>query len=271
MERIGFVGLGNMGKPMAERLARAGHPLTVLDLNPETVADLVALGARAAQSPSELAAKSDIICSVVMNDRQTTALFLDESQGILASMKPGSLIIIHSTVQLETCQTLGAAAQEKGVHVIDAPVSGAAARAREGTLSLMVGGDAEQIDRAQPLFDELGRHTYHMGGLGMGQVAKICNNLMCLVNIHVVEEALRLAQAAGIDEAKMRELAEQSSGQSWSLENLENMRELAGIHTDGKPDMGIFGRKDLSLASKLGAKVDAPIPITNFVFDLTKK
>jgi 3-hydroxyisobutyrate dehydrogenase len=271
MERIGFIGLGNMGKPMAERLARAGYPLTVLDLKPEPLAELVALGARAASSPRDLAANSDIICSVLMNDRQTMALFLDESQGILAGTKPGSLIIIHSTVQLETCQTLSAAAQEKGVHGIDAPVSGAAARAREGTLSLMVGGDAEQIDRAQPLFDELGKHTYRMGGLGMGQVAKVCNNLMCLVNIHVVEEALRLAQAAGIDEAMMRGLAEQSSGQSWSLENLDNMRELAGIHMDGEPDMSIFGRKDLSLASKLGAKVGTPMPITNFVFDLTKK
>ena len=271
MERIGFIGLGNMGKPMAERLARAGYPLIVLDLNPEPVADLIALGARAALSARELAANSDIICSVLMNDRQTLALFLDESLGILASTKPGSLIIIHSTLQLETCQTLNAAAQEKGVHVIDAPVSGAAARAREGTLSLMVGGDVEQIERAQPLFDELGKHTYRMGGPGMGQVAKVCNNLMCLVNIHVAEEALRLAEAAGIDEATMRELAERSSGQSWSLENLDNMRELAAIHMDGEPDMSIFGRKDISLAAKLGAKIGTPIPITNFVFDLTKK
>ena len=94
MERIGFIGLGNMGKPMAERLARAGYPLAVLDLKPEPLADLVALGARAASSPRDLAANSDIICSILMNDRQTMALFLDESQGILAGTKPGSLIIL---------------------------------------------------------------------------------------------------------------------------------------------------------------------------------
>lgn len=271
MDRIGFIGLGNMGKPMAERLARAGFPLTVLDLNPAPVADLVALGAKAAASPKALAAESDIICSVVMNDRQTLALYLDAAEGVLAGARPGSLIVIHSTVQAETCAAISEAAAAKGVDVIDAAVSGAAHKAREGTLSILVGGAEAHVARARPLFEEVGARIFHMGALGMGQAAKICNNLMCLVNVHVAGEALRLAEAAGIDEAAMRELAAESSGQSWALDNIDAMRALAAEHMGDKVDMSIFGRKDISLASKLAAKVGAATPITDFTFDLTKK
>lgn len=270
MERIGFIGLGNMGKPIAENLARAGFPMTVLDLDPAPVADLVAMGATAASSPRELAARSDIVCSVVMNDRQTLTVMLEED-GVLAGIAPGSLILIHSTVSQETCNILAEAARPKGVHVVDAAVSGAEARAREGALTLMVGGDAAQVERARPLFEVIGAHTYHMGGLGMGQAAKICNNLMCLVNLHVAEEALRLARAAGIDEAAMREVALCSSGQSWVLANLDAMHDIAHIHAGPDVDMSIFGRKDIALASKLAARIGAPVPITDFVFDGMKK
>lgn len=270
MERIGFIGLGNMGKPMAENLARAGFPITVLDLDPAPVADLAALGAAAAKTAKELAAASDIVCSVVMNDRQTLDVMLGDD-GVLAGAAPGSLIVIHSTVSQDTCAILADAAAEKDVQVIDAAVSGAEARSREGTLTLMVGGAADQVARARPLFDVVGEHTFHVGALGMGQAAKICNNVMCLLNIQVAEEALRLARSAGIDEAAMREVAAVSSGNSWSLANLDAMRALAGVHTGGNADMSIFGRKDISLASKLAARIGAPAPITNFVFDSMKK
>lgn len=272
-ERVGFVGLGNMGKPIAENLARAGFPMTVMDLKPEPVADLVALGAKAALSLQELAAASDIVCSVVMNDRQTLSLFLEqENGGLLAHLRPGALIVIHSTVSMETCAILADAAAAKGIRVIDAAVSGAAAAAEKGVLSVIAGGAAEDVARAQPLFDVIGKRTYHIEqGLGMGQAGKICNNLMCLVNVHVAREGLALARAAGIDEAAMRELALESSGQSWALANLDAMRDLAAVHVGGEPDMSIFGRKDISLASKLGKAVGEPVPITDFVFDRTKK
>jgi 3-hydroxyisobutyrate dehydrogenase len=272
MERIGFVGLGNMGKPIAENLARAGFPMTVMDLKPEPVADLVRLGARAAGSLPELAAASDIVCSVVMNDKQTINLYLEQDDGgLLAYLKPGSLIVIHSTVSMETCTILADAAAAKDIRVIDAAVSGAAAAAEKGMLSVIAGGAADDVARAQPLFDVIGKRTYHMGRLGMGQAGKICNNLMCLVNVHVAREGLALAEAAGIDPAVMRDLALNSSGQSWALANLDAMRELAAVHVGGEPDMSIFGRKDISLASKLGKAMGAPVPITDFVFDRTKK
>lgn len=271
-ERIGFIGLGNMGKPMAENLVRAGFAVCVLDLNPDNVADLVALGATAASSPREVAEQSDIICSVVMNDRQTLGVMLPgDGQGVLAGAAPGSLIVIHSTVSAQTCETVASEAAKHEVAVIDAAVSGAAEKSRLGTLSILVGGDDASVKRAGPLFDVVGEHVYHMGALGMGQAAKICNNLISLVNVHVVEEALRLAKTAGIDEARMREVAEASSGDSWTLRNIDNLRELAAIHTHGNVDMSIFGRKDISLASKLAATLGADLPITNFVFDQTKK
>lgn len=272
MERIGFIGLGNMGKPIAENLAKAGFPMAVMDLKPEPVAELTALGAKAVSSLRELAEASDIVCSVVMNDRQTLSLYLEqEDGGLLAHMTPGSMIVIHSTVSMETCNILAEAAAAKGVRIIDAAVSGAAAAAEKGELSVIVGGSAEDVARAQPMFDVIGKRTYHMGALGMGQAGKICNNLMCLINVHVAREGLALAEAAGIDPAVMRELALNSSGQSWALANLEAMHELAAVHVGGEPDMSIFGRKDISLASKLGVSAGAPVPITDFVFDQTKK
>jgi 3-hydroxyisobutyrate dehydrogenase-like beta-hydroxyacid dehydrogenase len=269
-EHVGFIGLGNMGKPMAENLARAGFPMTVLDLDPAPVAALVALGANAATSPAALAQQSDIVCTVVMNDRQTLDV-LTGPEGVLAGARPGTLVIIQSTVSVETCETVASAAAAKGVTVLDAAVSGAAEKSRLGTLSIMVGGAQDDVARAQPLFDVVGHSVYHMGKLGMGQVAKICNNLMCLVNVHVVQEALRLAATAGIDESRMLEVATHSSGDSWTLRNMDNLRELAAVHTKDNVDMSIFGRKDIALASKLGGRLGAALPITDFVFDQTKK
>lgn len=271
-ERVGFIGLGNMGGPMAANVAKAGFPLTVLDLDPAAVAPLEALGAQVARNPRELAERSDLICSVVMNDRQTLDVMLEgNGDGVLAGAGEGSLIILHSTISVGTCEEVARAAASNGVAVIDAAVSGAAERSALGTLSLMIGGEQEHVKRAWPLFEVVGTELFHMGGLGMGQATKQCNNLMSLVNIHVVEEALRLARSLGIDEAKMREVAEASTGDSWALRNIDEMRALAGLHGDGATDMSRFGRKDIALASKLAAKIGASVPITDFVFDQTKK
>jgi 3-hydroxyisobutyrate dehydrogenase len=257
---------------MARNLARAGFPLTVLDLVPDRMAELEALGAQSARNPRELAEQSDIICSVVMNDRQTLEVVLEGGgDGVLAGAAEGSLIVLHSTIGVGTCEEVSRAASDKGVGVIDAAVSGAAERSEKGTLSLMVGGDAALVERARPLFDVVGEQVFHMGALGMGQATKQCNNLMSLVNLHVVEEALRLAQCLGIDEAKMREVAEASTGDSWALRNIDNMRALAGLHGDAVGNMARFGRKDIALASKLAASIGAEVPITDFVFDRTKQ
>ncbi|MEM7250063.1 MAG: NAD(P)-dependent oxidoreductase [Pseudomonadota bacterium] len=267
---VGFIGLGNMGGPMAENLLAAGFPLTVLDLNPEPMRRLVAAGAKSATTPRELAMQSEFICSVVMNDRQTREVMLGPD-GVLAGASPNSVILLHSTLSVAMCRELAAEAKPHRVAVVDAAVSGAAERSRDGTLSLMVGGDPDAIRRCEPLFDVVGEKIYRLGELGMGQTAKLCNNLMSLVNVHIVEEALRLARSAGIDEEKMLEVARASSGDSWSLRNIENMRKLAALHTGGEVDMRIFGRKDISLAVKLSQYLGADTPITDFVFEQTKR
>jgi 3-hydroxyisobutyrate dehydrogenase-like beta-hydroxyacid dehydrogenase len=270
-ERIGFIGLGNMGKPMAENLVRAGFTLTVHDLKPEPVADLVSLGARAADSPRAVAEQSDIIASVVMNERQTLEVMLEgDGTGVLAGAAPGALIVIHSTVSPGFCRQLAETAAARGVGVVDAAVSGAEKKSREGTLTVLAGGEANDIARCQPLFDVIGEHVFHMGDLGMGQAAKICNNLLTLVNVQVVEEAIGLAKAVGIAEDRLRALVETSSGDSWALRNIGQMRELAALHTDGPIDMTIFGRKDISLAVKLGQASGCDTPITSFVFERSK-
>ena len=171
------------------RARRVSHDRLGLKSGP--VADL-ASSARPSASPSEVAAGGDI-CSVVMNDRQTEAVFLQDD-GVFAGVAPGSLILIHSTISQEMCQVLGEAARDKGVHILDAAVSGAEAKAKEGKLTVLVGGEADQVKRARPIFDVIGVQTFHVGGLGMGQAAKVCNNLMCLVNVQVIEEAFALAQ-----------------------------------------------------------------------------
>jgi 3-hydroxyisobutyrate dehydrogenase len=260
-----------MGKPMAENLVRAGFTVTVHDLNPEPVADLVALGARAADTPRAVAEQSDIIASVVMNEGQTfDVMFEGEGSGVLAGAAPGALIVIHSTVSPGCCEQLAEAAAAKGVGVVDAAVSGAEKKSREGTLTILVGGEADDVARCRPLFDVVGEHVFHMGVLGMGQAAKICNNLLTLVNVQVVEEAISLGKAVGIAEDRLRTLVEASSGDSWALRNIDQMHELAALHTDGPVDMSIFGRKDISLAVKLGQASDCDTPITLFVFERSK-
>lgn len=153
-EKVGFIGLGNMGKPMAMNLARAGVDLTVYDLNPDTMRDLAALGAKTASSTAEVGENCDIVELVVMNDRQIEEVISGQGQGdgLLAGMKAGGLIIIHSTVSPVTCQRMATVCAERNIGVIDAAVSGAEARSIEGTLTLMVGGDAKDVERARPIF-----------------------------------------------------------------------------------------------------------------------
>ena len=265
-EKIGFIGLGNMGKPMAMNLARAGVDLTVYDLNPETMKDVVALGAKAAGSTAEVGEKCDIVELVVMNDRQIEEVITGRGQGdgLLAGMKKGGLIIIHSTVSPVTCQRMAAACAERGIHVIDAAVSGAEARSIEGTLTLMVGGDAAQVERARPIFEIVGEDVFHMGAVGMGQAAKLCNNLMSLINMKVVEEGLMLARAAGIDEDQMIEIAKVSTGDSWALRGLKPMRELFAKSTHGAGSISKLVAKDLILALRFGEELGVPLGFTDY-------
>ena len=269
VDRYGFVGLGNMGKPMAMNLARAGKKPIVYDLNPDALAGLEAAGASVATSLDDLGRNCDVVEIVVMSDRQVDGVIVgtEERSGLLASMSPGSLIVIHSTVQPETCQRVGAAAKEMGVGVVDAAVSGAEERSLDGTLTLLVGGENNDVERCKPIFDVVGEEVFHMGKLGMGQAAKLCNNLMSLVNVQVVEEALTLARAAGIDEQQMIEIAKVSTGDSWAVRNIGPMRELISRATHGGLSTARMGGKDLVLAYKFAQSLGIPVDFTKYALD----
>jgi 3-hydroxyisobutyrate dehydrogenase-like beta-hydroxyacid dehydrogenase len=275
--RLGFIGLGNMGAPMAANLARAGFPLTVYDLRPEPLAALAALGATIARSPREVGERSEIVSCVVVDDAQVERVFLGgdgdgggrsgdagADDGLLAGLAPGSIFIVHSTVSPLGVRRLAEAARPRGVHVVDAAVSGAEERSKAGTLSIMAGGDAEIVARCRPVFDVIGEHVYHVGGLGQGLAAKLCNNLILLGTMQTLEEALRIAKAAGVDERTMIEIARNSTGDSWAVRNYFVTREMMQHHPQGPKGARQIGVKDLSLAAKLGRGLGLDVPIADF-------
>jgi 3-hydroxyisobutyrate dehydrogenase len=253
-----------MGRPMATNIVAAGFPTTVFDLDRVLVNELVALGAHGAASGRELAERSDVICTVVMNDDQTLGL-MEGDDGVLAGLSLGSLIVLHSTLSVETCRRVAALAEPLGASVVDAAVSGAEARSIAGTLTLMVGGTDADLERLRPLFEVVGSEIFHMGVLGMGQVTKQCNNLLTLSTLQVVEETLRLAGGLGMDEHRIKEVIQTSTGDSWALRNIDQMRDIAHLYgEDGT--MARFGHKDIALVSRLAVDANIPIPITEFAF-----
>jgi len=271
-KKIGFIGLGNMGEPMATNIAKAGFDLTVYDIRPEPLRALEKLGAKVARSPQEVGERCDIIETIVVNDAQVEEVLLGkDGGGVLAGARPGSIMVIHSTIHPKTCQRIAALAKDKNVGVLDAAVSGAEAGARAGTLSLMVGGDAALLEICRPVFNVIGKNIFHMGDVGMGEVAKLANNLMAIVNMQSTREGLRLARLAGIDEQKMLEVVKASTGNSWAVQSWEAMRQTAAQYTTGPKGMAQVGYKDVSLAVAVGHDVGASLPVAALVSQLMEQ
>ncbi len=264
IKRVGFIGLGNIGKPMAVNLVRAGFDVTVYDVRTESLRDVGALGAIVVHSSREVAERSDVVSIAVLDDAQVEAVILGqgEDDGLLAALKPGSIIVVHSTVSPQICQSLATRVEQKGVRFLDAPVSGAERGASDGTLTLLVGGSAADIDRCRPLFDVIGDQVFHLGKVGAGQAAKLCNNVMFTINLLIAEEALGLARAAGIDENQMLEIVRASTGNSWVIQNLHDMRDLI-LNPRQSVSASELGLKDLSLALEFGQNLDATLPLTD--------
>lgn len=258
-QRVGFIGLGNMGKPMAINLVKAGFDLTVFDIRSEPLSELAKLGASAARSVAEVAANSDIIQLVVVNDAQLEEVVLGEN-GVLSTAKPGSIIVIHATVHPKTCQKIAEQAATKNVGVLDAAVSGGEEGSKAGTLTLMVGGDARLLERCRPIFEVVGENIFHLGDVGMGEAAKLVNNLMFLNHLHSAYEGLRLGAAAGIDEDKLIALLKVSTGNSWALESWSWFAEMRESYTTGMEGMAEVLFKDLSLALSVGHDLKVPLP-----------
>jgi len=266
VRRVGFIGLGNMGRPMALNLARAGFELTVYDVRDAPLRELAAAGAQVARSTREVGERSEVVETVVVDDAQVEAVFLGSGHGdgALAGARPGTILVIHSTVSPLVCRKVAEAARERGVHVLDAAVSGAEERSAAGTLTLMVGGEASAVETCRPLFEVIGERIFHVGGVGQGLAAKLCNNLMLLANMQILEETLRLAAAAGVDERTMVEIASVSTADSWAVRNVFAMREMMQRHPQGVQGARAIGVKDLALAAKLGRELQLELPIAEF-------
>ncbi len=216
MARIGFIGLGNMGLPMALNLLKAGHQVEGVDLNPASVEKLRAAGGAAAEFAGVAAARADVVVTMLPSGKEVREVYLGAG-GIVESANAGTLLIDSSTIDVETARAVAAQAERRGLLMLDAPVSGGVGGAQAGTLTIMVGGSAQAFARAQPILEKMGKTIVHAGGAGNGQAAKICNNLILGISMIAVSEAFVLAEKLGLDHQKLFDISSKSSGQCWSL------------------------------------------------------
>jgi 3-hydroxyisobutyrate dehydrogenase len=215
MANIGFIGLGNMGLPMALNLVKAGHAVAGSDMMPKGMEALAASGGKAAKSVIE-AAEADIVVTMLPAGQQVREVYLGAG-GILAKAKKGTLFIDSSTIDLATARAVGAEAERRGMLMIDAPVSGGVGGAQGGTLTFMVGGPDAAFEQAKPILEKMGKTIVHAGGAGAGQAAKICNNMILGISMIAVSEAFVLAEKLGLDKQKLFDISSKSSGQCWSM------------------------------------------------------
>jgi len=263
-DRIGFIGLGIMGKPMALRLVRAGFPLTVHNRSREAVDELAGEGAEAATSPREVAERSDVVVTMLPDSPDVEAVVLG-AEGVIEGVTDGMLLIDMSTIAPATTRQVHEALAERGVEAVDAPVSGGEPAAVDGQLSIMAGGSEEAMARAKPIFDELGKATTHIGPPGAGQVAKAANQVVVALTIQAVAEALTLAEKADVDPARVREALLGGFAQSKILEaHGEKM-----LEDRFEPGFRIaLHRKDVGIALDTARDQGVALPATAQVAEL---
>lgn len=228
--RVGFIGLGSQGGPMARRIITGGYHTTLWARRPETLAAFADTAAHVAESPAELAATSDLVCLCVVGDADIDGLAAGRD-GLLASMNPGGVIAVHSTTHPDTCRNLAENAAAQGVSVIDAPVSGGGGAASEGRLLMMVGGDSAVVEHCRPVFETYADPVVHLGDLGCGQTAKLLNNLIFTANLGTAATALSLAEILGVSANRLTEVVARSSGNSFALNAISGaggLDQLAG-------------------------------------------
>jgi len=218
MATIGFIGLGNMGLPMALNLMRAGHAVKGADVQAAAVERFAAAGGKGVKAIADACHGADAIITMLPAGEQVRAVYLGDA-GLIANVRPNTLLIDCSTIDVETARAVGRAAEMEGLTMVDAPVSGGVSGAQSATLTLMVGGTEKAFARAKPILEAMGKTIVYAGGSGNGQAAKICNNLILGVSMIVVSEAFLLADKLGLDAQRLFDIASKSSGQCWSLTN----------------------------------------------------
>ncbi len=215
--RVGFIGLGAMGAPMAQNLLKRGHGVTVFARRQEAMAPLVATGARPASSPAETASQSDVTITMVFDTASVEEVTLG-ARGVAEGARPGSIVVDHSTIVPDGARRIASALHARGISWLDAPVSGGAMAAAAGTLSIMVGGDEAALERARPALECYGKTIAYIGPSGAGQVAKACNQICTIINMLGAAEAMLLAERAGVDPARVKDVILTGFGSSRMLE-----------------------------------------------------
>jgi len=214
--KIGFIGLGNMGGPMAANLAKAGHKVTAFDMSAAALDKAVAAGIGKAATATAAASGAEIIVTMLPAGQHVRSVYLGDD-GILAGATPGTLFIDSSTIDVATAREVHAAASERRLQFLDAPVSGGVGGAAAGTLTFMVGGDEAAFERAKPILEKMGKNIFHAGGAGNGQAAKICNNMLLAISMVGTCEAFVLAEKLGLSHETLFRISSTASGQCWSL------------------------------------------------------
>lgn len=258
--KIGFIGLGQMGGPMALNLARAGHTLTVHDLRSQATAPLKEAGAQAADSPLAATTASEVVCTSLPHPRASEAVYLG-ADGIIAGARPGTILIELSTVSTTLVKRLAAEAKKIGARFVDAGVSGGPAAARAGALTIMAGGAKEDVEKAMPVFEAIGQNIYHLGDVGAGMTVKLINNLLGHVNALVAYEGFALGVKAGVDPQVMLDVITRSSGDSIILR-----KKVATYVTTGEFGEGMsvdLFYKDQDLVCELGRELEVPMFVSN--------
>jgi 3-hydroxyisobutyrate dehydrogenase len=264
MTRIGFIGLGHMGNPMVKSLLRKGYEVAAYDISAAAIEAIADEGAKPAHSVAEAVENAEVVITMLQTGKQVSEVCLQE-KGIFSNLKPKSLYIDSSSIDVETSRYIHQCAKASNITMVDAPVSGGVAGASAGTLTFMVGGDDNDFLRAKPILEVMGKRIIHAGPAGNGQVAKICNNMILGVSMIAVSEAFILGKKLGLDPKKFFEISSNASGQCWAMTHycpLPNILAAAPANNNYQP--GFAARmmlKDLRLSQDAAQHADATTPL----------
>jgi len=258
IKRVGYIGLGLMGKPIASNILKAGFKLTVHNRSQASVQELISLGASEAGSPAEVAEASEMVITNLPDSGDVEQVVLGNA-GVLAGAADGMIFADNSTIKPETSRGIAHALAEKGVSALDAPVSGGDVGAKAGTLAIMVGGPKEAFDRARPVFEAMGQAITYVGESGAGQVAKACNQIMVTAQMVAMGELLLLAQRAGVSPVKVVEAIKGGAAQCWALD-MKPQRLFAGERGPGFK--AYMMHKDLGIVLDTARSYGMPLPAT---------
>lgn len=263
-EKIGFIGLGIMGRGMTDNLLKAGHDVVVWNRTASRMEPFIDKGAQAAESPAALASACDIVMICVSDTPDVEDVVLGD-QGVLQGIHEGGLVIDHSTISPHTTLEIANRLNEKGVFMLDAPISGGSEGAAKGTLSIMIGGETDQVERAMPYLQAFGKTITHVGEQGAGQMVKLVNQILVVVTEWAVSEALIFAQAGGLDLERTLDAVKGGAAGSWMLSN----RGPQMIARDWRPGFTIdLQQKDLRLVLEAADQLGIPVIATSMVFQM---